>query len=75
MKLNPEDIRRLARFTLEAKPDELTCDEWLHRVGEYAEADASNGPRDERHEQVARHVDACPSCAEELEVLRQLLRE
>jgi hypothetical protein len=75
MKLNPDDIRRLARFTLDSKPDELTCDEWLHRVGEYVEAGAAGGSLSERHEQVARHVDACPSCAQELEVLRDLLRE
>ena len=73
MKLNPEDIRRLAKFTLENGPDEVTCEQWLHMVGEYVEAEQrgeANGPE---HAKVSMHVAACTHCAEELAMLRELL--
>ena len=73
MKLNPDDIRRLAKFTLENGPDEVTCEEWLHLVGEYVERKHAGEPEDERTQRVARHVQKCTHCAEELELLEGLL--
>jgi hypothetical protein len=73
MKLDPQDIRRLARFTLESKPADLSCDDWLHMVGEFVEAERSGAGLNERHQLVARHVEACGACAQELEALRELL--
>lgn len=73
MKLDPEDIRRLARFTLQSKPEELSCEDWLHSVGEFVEAERAGTPLEERHRLVAKHVEACSACAQELEALRELL--
>ena len=73
MKLNPDDIRRLAKFTLENGPDEVTCEEWLHMVGEYVEAGDATDPENDRHRKVALHVEKCTHCAEELDALRGLL--
>lgn len=75
MKLDPEDIRRLARFTLQSKPEELSCDDWVHMVGEFVEAEKTGGELSERHQLVAKHVEACGTCAQELETLRDLLAE
>ncbi len=73
MKLNPDDIRRLAKFTLESGPDEVTCEQWLHMVGEYVEAEQRGEADGPAHAQVAKHVAACTHCAEELALLRELL--
>lgn len=75
MKLDPETIRRLAKLTLETKPDEITCDDWVHRVGEYVEAKRSGGDLDARLRVVEEHASSCTSCSEELEALRGLLEE
>jgi len=73
MKLDPEDIRRLARFTVRSKPDELTCDEWVHLVGEFVEAERAQVELKARQRLAASNVEGCPACAQELEALHGLL--
>lgn len=73
MKLDPETIRKLAKMTLQTKPEELSCDDWVHMVGEYVEAAQAGGTLEERHALVARHAEDCVSCAKELDALRALL--
>ena len=73
MKLDPETIRKLAKLTLETKPEEITCDDWVHRVGEYVEAKRSGDDLEERLRVVEDHASSCKSCNEELEALRGLL--
>ncbi len=75
MQLDPETIRRLARLTLESKPHELSCEDWIHRVGEYVEATRRGAPLDERLRLVEEHAAECPSCEQELRALRALLDE
>jgi len=75
MPLDPETIRRLAKLTLETKPTELSCEDWIHRVGEYVEATRRGAPLDERLRLVERHAAECASCEEELATLRTLLEE
>ena len=74
MKLDPETIRKLARMTLETRPEEISCEDWVHRVGEYVEA-AGKEELGERLRVVERHAAKCTSCAEELAALRALLDE
>lgn len=73
MQLDPETIRKLAQLTLQTKPDELSCDDWVHMVGEYVEATTRGESLDERQQLVARHAGDCVSCKRELDVLRDLL--
>jgi len=75
MKLDPETIRKLAKLTLETKPDEITCDDWVHRVGEYVEATERGEELEERLRVVEAHTVQCTHCAEELEALREILGE
>lgn len=75
MQLDPETIRRLAKLTLESKPHELSCDDWIHRVGEYVEATRRDAPLDDRLRLVEEHAAECPSCEQELRTLRALLDE
>ena len=76
MKLNPEDITRLAKMTLDARPAHVTCEDWLFMVGEYVEARASGGDvSGERSAMVRQHAKDCPKCMEELESLERLLAD
>lgn len=74
MSLDPELIRKLAKTTLDTKPKEISCEDWVHRVGEYVEAVAGDAEVDERLAIVERHAAECPSCADEMEILRDLVR-
>jgi hypothetical protein len=75
MTLDPDKLRKLARLTLETRPPEIGCGDWIHRVGEYVEATRQGRALDERLLAVERHAKACPSCAVELEALRKLVAE
>lgn len=75
MPLDPETIRKLARMTLESRPEGVSCSDWIHRVGEYVEATRRGAALDERLREVERHAALCPTCGEELAVLRALLEE
>ncbi len=75
MKLDPDTIRKLAKITLETKPEGLSCDEWVHLVGEYIEAKKQPSPLDPRLAQVAEHAEGCAHCEEELRMLQELLDE
>ena len=72
MKLDPETIKKLAKLTLETKPEDISCDDWVHRVGEYVEARRAGREIDARLRVVAEHATHCKSCKEELQVLETL---
>jgi hypothetical protein len=75
MKLDPEKYRDLAGFLLKTRPDEMTCDEWIDRVGEYSERILAGQPIPSRLDEVVRHIDLCPECAEEFQAILTALRE
>jgi hypothetical protein len=69
MKPDPEKYRDLARFLLATRPDEMTCDEWLDRIGEYADAVLAGRPIAPALAQVRQHMEICPECAEEFRAI------
>ena len=73
MKPELEKFRHLARFLIATRPDEITCDEWLEQVGEYAEAVLAGGAIPLALAQVQRHMDICPECAEEFGAILAVL--
>ena len=74
MKLDPEEIRRIAKITLDAKPEYVTCDDWIHMVGEYVEAAQSGADRSsERLRRVWEHARDCPPCMDELRALEKMM--
>ena len=73
MALSSTDLDALVGTTLRTREDEITCDEWVERVGHYVEALAEGGDLPSALEVVAHHALICPQCAEELEALREAL--
>ena len=67
-------LRDLADLLLKTRPDELTCDEWLDRVGGYAEAFACGHPPPTGCELVEHHLALCAECREEFDALVAALR-
>lgn len=73
MKLDKQKLETLARLTLSTRPDEITCDEWLDLVAEYAEAVKAHCQPPERLAVVERHTAMCPECLEELQALLEAI--
>ena len=75
MKLNADEIKKLAKMTLATKPESMSCEDWMHLVGEYVEcAHRGDAPSDELLA-VKQHAEDCPECMDELEALQDLLDE
>jgi hypothetical protein len=72
--LSDEQVRDLAGVLLATRPDELTCDEWLDRIGAYAEATAAGRPVPPNSERLEHHLAICPECREEFDALVAALR-
>lgn len=75
MKPTKEQLDALLRMTTDTRPEEITCDEWLHLVGRYAELAAAGEPIPPELQPVAEHLRLCPECTEELEALKTALAE
>ena len=60
MKLDHEKYRKLAGFLLKTRPEEMSCDEWIDRVGEYAERVLAGRPIPASLDEVVRHIEHCP---------------
>ena len=72
MKLDKQKLARLAEMTLNTRPDEISCDDWLELVSEYLEAVKTGKDIPDRLTEVRRHADTCPECAEELRALLEV---
>jgi hypothetical protein len=75
MNLDPEKYRTLAGAILKTRPDEIPCDDWLRDVAAYAEATLSGGDASSAFDEMRRHMDICPECAEEFAALLEALRD
>ena len=73
MKLDAQQIQDLARLTVATRPDEISCEEWLARVGRYVELKQAGASIPEELQCVVQHLDVCPDCAEELDALERAL--
>jgi hypothetical protein len=75
MKPTEEQIKGLAHMALSTRPEEITCDEWLHLVSRYAELEIAGEPIPADLQPVVEHLRLCAACMEELEALKLTLEE
>jgi hypothetical protein len=73
-RLTDDQLRELTGVLQQTRPEELTCEEWLHHVGGYAEAIAAGLPVPLGSELIEHHLAICPECKEELDALVAVLR-
>lgn len=75
MKPTQETYNKLARVLLITRPEEMTCDEWLDHVGQYAEEILAGRAVPESLSEVHRHMGMCPECTEEFQAILAALRD
>ncbi len=75
MKPDPESIKALLAATLETRPQEIDCLEWLDKADGYAELRKRGEAIPEDLELVHQHLAVCPECTEEFEALLDLLED
>lgn len=73
MKPTKKQIRALAHMTVNTRPAEITCDDWLDLVGRYAELVFAGKTVPAELHAVEEHLKVCPECTEEFEALQKTL--
>lgn len=74
MKPDGQKFEKLARFLLETRPVEMSCEDWLDHVGQYADCVLAGECIPVALKDVERHMELCPECAEEFRALLEALR-
>lgn len=66
-----EQLRALLELVLDTEPEEIDCDDFLHRVAAVFEQAGSNDPAGRQMElqAVSQHLAVCPECREEYDAL------
>jgi predicted anti-sigma-YlaC factor YlaD len=74
MGLNNDQIRNLLHLLTITREHELNCNEFLERMGEFAERDIAGLPIDDILRSVEHHLVMCAECREEYEALIAALK-
>lgn len=72
--LDKEMLRLLVKGIYSTRPDELTCDECFEQVGLFAEMVLAGKNAAEALPLVQDHLDRCPECRREFEILLDALK-
>lgn len=73
MNLTHRQIHNLVGLLGRTRENELTCQECLEHVAEFAEHELAGKPIPEALEAVGHHLSLCPECSEEYSALRTAL--
>ena len=73
MPLNKQQIGMLLSSVADTRDNEITCDECLAGMAEFAEAQLMGADIPTAMRRIQAHVAFCPECAEEYELLLDLL--
>ena len=75
MTLTPVTLKRIVTSALNARPDEIGCDECFEQLDWFAELVLAGKSAAEAMPLVQDHLDRCRDCREEFEALLAALRE
>ncbi len=75
MKLTAEILDRLAQSLVATRPEEIDCNEWLARVGRLLDTLQRGENVPEELAPVLHHIELCPECDEEFQLLLAALQE
>jgi Zn finger protein HypA/HybF involved in hydrogenase expression len=73
--LTQEQIQTLVGLIVTTEPDQITCDECLGQVGEFAEHALEGRELSDGMKIIQRHLEQCPCCQGEYEALVDALKE
>jgi hypothetical protein len=76
MKLNREQIQKLIQQVVDTREQELSCDQMMRVLTDYAEK-LGRGEEIEvaDDDSVQHHLDLCPECREEFEMIKKIAEE
>jgi len=74
MALTPEQVGELLKMIRQTKHIELTCPECVGEMDRYAQRLLDGEPRDEILELVRQHLEACPPCHDEFNLIMETLK-
>jgi len=74
-KLSTDQINSLVQWVAQAQPDEMTCDECLEKIDEYAEAVLLGREIGEGLNATRNHLEQCSCCKTEFEALVDALKQ
>jgi len=69
MPLDKQQVKTLLSFVADTREDEITCDECLAGMAEFAETKLVGTEIPDAQKHIQAHIAFCPECAEEYEVL------
>ncbi len=75
MKFTPDQLKELARATVNTRPQEIDCDAWLKRVAGYLEVIQKGQPVPPELTDVAHHIEVCPDCRNELDLMLKMVSD
>ncbi len=73
MPLNKQQIGMLLSAVADTRDDEITCDECLAGMAEFAESQLVGADISTAIRRIQAHIAFCPECAEEYDLLLDLL--
>ena len=74
MGLNRRQLQQLVDFVATTRDDEISCDECLTGMAEFAEAELVGAEVAVALKRIEVHLESCPECADEYAVLIGALR-
>lgn len=75
MSLSNEQIQTLVGLVVTTGPDDMSCDDCLGQIGEFAEHALEGRELPEAMQIVENHLQQCPCCKDEYEALLIALKE
>ncbi len=75
MKPTREMLDKLLQNIAATQPEEIDCDEWLARVGRLIEIIQRSETVPADLAPVLQHIEVCPECREEFDLLLAALKE
>ncbi len=73
MPLDKQQVKTLLSFVADTREDEITCDECLAGMAEFAEMQLVGAEILDAQRLIQAHIEFCPECAEEYEVLLEVV--
>jgi hypothetical protein len=74
MALNPEQVGRLLKMIQQTQEVELTCPECLDELDKYTQSILDDTPIEGVLERVREHLEACPCCNGQYELVLETLK-